>query len=288
MRHGDFAETLRWLANEVQAKHGLVVHVEADGEVRSESEAIKSLLFRAAQELLFNVVKYARVREACLRVRQCERCICLSVSDHGCGFDPQMLGETAGFGLLSIRERVELLKGRMKIRSAPGRGSTVFIAVPRSEQELARPPAGAEGTAPEATELHAEAPTRLRILLADDHEITREGLLALLQDEHSVEVVGEAANGREAVALAEELEPDVVVMDVSMPLMDGDEATRQIKAHRPQTRVIALSMYDEPAMMEQMHQAGAESYVIKTAPTEELLAAIRGEKPDSEPVASGR
>ncbi len=135
MRHGDFAETLRWLANEVQAKHGLAVRVAADSEVRSESEAIKSLLFRAAQELLFNVVKYARVREAQLRVRRCDRCICLSVSDRGRGFDPQTLGETPGFGLLSIRERVESLKGRMKIRSDPGRGSKFFIVVPASEGE---------------------------------------------------------------------------------------------------------------------------------------------------------
>jgi PAS domain S-box-containing protein len=288
MHHGDFAEMLRWLANEMQAKYGLGVRVKVDREVRSESEAIKSLLFRAAQELLFNVVKYAQVREARLRVRPCERCICLSVSDRGRGFDPQRLENTAGFGLLSIRERVELLRGRMKIRSAAGRGSTFFIAVPRSEQAAAPPPAGVEVTRPEAAEPRAEEHARLRILLADDHEITRQGLLALLRDEHSVEVVAEAANGHEAVALANRLEPDVVVMDVSMPLMGGDEATRQIKAHRPQTRVIALSMYDEPGMMEQMYQAGAESYVIKTAPTEELLAAIRGEKPDSEPVASSR
>jgi len=176
----------------------------------------------------------------------------------------------------------------MKIRSAPGRGSTFFIAVPRSEQAVAPATAGVEVTRPEAPEPRAEEHTRLRLLLADDHEITREGLLALLRGEHSVEVVGEAANGREAVVLAEELEPDVVIMDVAMPPMSGDEATRRIKARRPQTRVIALSMYEEPGMVEQMHQAGAERYVVKTAPIEELLAAIRGEKPDSEPVASSR
>ena len=78
--------------------------------------------------------------------------------------------------------------------------------------------------------------------------------------------------------MAAELEPDVVVMDVSMPLMGGDEATRRIKTQRPQTRVVALSMYDERRMVELMHEAGAESYVIKTAPTEELVAAIRGEE----------
>ena len=72
-----------------------------------------------------------------------------------------------------------------------------------------------------------------------------------------------------------------MIMDVSMPLIEGDEATRQIKAHLPQMRVIALSMYDEPEKMENMYRAGAESYVLKTASSEELLAAVRGEESDS-------
>ena len=78
------------------------------------------------------------------------------------------------------------------------------------------------------------------MLLADDHEIVREGLASLLQEEASILVVGEAANGREAVNLADRLRPDVVVIDVAMPLINGDEATRQIKAHLSQTRVVAL------------------------------------------------
>lgn len=118
------------------------------------------------------------------------------------------------------------------------------------------------------------------MLLADDHEIVRQGLVSLLSEEPAVEIVGEAANGREAVDLATRLEPDVIVMDVSMPLIDGDEATRQIKRQLPKTRVIALSMYDEPEMMEMMYRAGAESYVLKTAPSEQLLAVIRGKESD--------
>jgi DNA-binding NarL/FixJ family response regulator len=116
------------------------------------------------------------------------------------------------------------------------------------------------------------------LLLADDHEMVRQGLISLLSEEHTVEVIGEAANGREAVDLAGRLKPDVVIMDVSMPLINGDEATRQIKAYLPGIRVIALSMYDEPEKIGKMYQAGAESYVLKNASAEELLAAIRGKK----------
>jgi len=262
---GDLVETLGWLAGQVQAKHGLAVHVRAHGQVRSQSDAIIALVYKVAQELLFNVVKHARVKEVRMRVRRMGRCICLSVSDRGCGFDPQELGQTAGFGLLSIRERIELLGGRMKIRSAIGKGSTFFIVVPDGmvEPELSGRPQG-EGTA------------RLRVLLADDHEIVREGLVSLLGEESGIEVVGEAANGREVVDMADQLKPDVVIMDVLMPVMTGDEATRQIKQHRPGTRVVALSMADDPDTAEKMYAAGAEAYVLKTAPSEDLFAAIRG------------
>jgi CheY-like chemotaxis protein len=175
---------------------------------------------------------------------------------------------------LSIRERIELLKGRMKIASVRGRGSRFVIVTPASEEVPPSPVSEAQPNQPGTAEPHAEH--RLRVLVADDHEVVRQGLVALLSEEHTVEVVGEAANGREAVDLADRLHPDVVIMDIAMPLLDGDAATRQIKACRPQTRVIALSMHEEPEMREAMHEAGVESYVLKTAPAEELLAAIRG------------
>jgi PAS domain S-box-containing protein len=276
---GDFQEALHGLALQTQAKHGLVVHVDAAGQRRVRSDAIKAFLYRTAQELLFNVVKHARVHEATIRLRRRGPYICLSVSDRGRGFDPQRLRQTAGFGLLSIRERIELLGGRMKIRSAPGKGSTFLLVVPDS------PAAGGvsevaprvHGQTTEAGRYPAEDDGRLRVLLADDHKIVRGCLRSLLSDQNDVEIVGEAADGREAVDLALRLKPHVVIMDVSMPLIDGDEATRHIKTRLPRTRIIALSTYNEPEMIQRMYRAGAEDYVLKTASSEELLAAIRGQ-----------
>ncbi len=118
----------------------------------------------------------------------------------------------------------------------------------------------------------------LRVLLVDDHASMRRGLALLLREEHTVEVVGEATNGREAVDLASTLLPDVVIMDMSMPVMNGDEAARRIKRNLPQVRIIGFSMGDEPAMRERMYQAGAESYILKTASADDLLAAIRGKE----------
>jgi PAS domain S-box-containing protein len=133
LSHDDVAETLGWLAEQMRAKHGLTVRVEVLGEVKAQSDAVKTLLYRAAQELLFNVVKHARVNEARIRIRCVGRYLCLSVSDRGRGFDPREIKETAGFGLLSIRERVALLGGRMKVKSARGRGTTFRIIVPAGE-----------------------------------------------------------------------------------------------------------------------------------------------------------
>ncbi len=156
MHHGDFAETLRWLANEVQAKHGLVVHVQAAGEVHAESEAIKSLLYRAAQELLFNVVKHARVKEARINIRKRGRCIYVSVSDCGCGFDPQDLEEDRRVRIVEHPRAHRAAQGPHEDQKRQGKGSRFSIIVPAREQVLASPPSEAEATLPGAAIPHAE------------------------------------------------------------------------------------------------------------------------------------
>jgi PAS domain S-box-containing protein len=126
-------EILNWLARHMQQERGLTVRVEAHGPVDSSSEPLKAFLYKVAQELLFNVVKHAEVTEARIRVRRRGSWLYLSVVDQGRGFDPRELEGAVGFGLLSIRERIQLLGGRMKIRSTPGRGSRILLAVPDQE-----------------------------------------------------------------------------------------------------------------------------------------------------------
>jgi signal transduction histidine kinase len=137
----DLRGALEWLANRVQVQHSLMVHLIDCGDVALPSEGLTTFLFRAAQEMLFNVVKHARVNEATVRVRRLGRCVCLCVSDKGQGFNPQELKETAGFGLLSIRERVELLGGRMTIKSVIGKGSRFCIVVPNGPRPATPLPA---------------------------------------------------------------------------------------------------------------------------------------------------
>jgi DNA-binding NarL/FixJ family response regulator len=115
----------------------------------------------------------------------------------------------------------------------------------------------------------------ITVLLAEDHMIVREGLRALLNAEADIEVVGEAENGRQAVAYASKLCPDVVVMDIAMPLLNGLEATRQIREHTPSTKVLVLSAHGDEAYVKQAVAIGASGYLLKQTAAHVLPQAIR-------------
>jgi two-component system response regulator NreC len=116
---------------------------------------------------------------------------------------------------------------------------------------------------------------KIRILLADDHAMVRQGFRMILSAQPDMEIVGEAGNGREAVELAEQLQPDLVVMDVAMPELNGIEATRRIAASSPRTRVLALSMYKDSVYVREILRAGARGFLLKDAIDHDLLAAVR-------------
>lgn len=115
----------------------------------------------------------------------------------------------------------------------------------------------------------------ITVLLAEDHVVVREGLRSLLKTQRDIEVVGEAPTGRQAVEIAIRLRPAVVLMDISMPLLNGLEATRQILKHLPQTKVLILSAYNDRGSLEQVIATGATGFVPKQAPPETVFQAIR-------------
>lgn len=114
-----------------------------------------------------------------------------------------------------------------------------------------------------------------RVVLGDDHLLVREGLRSLLTDIPEVEVVGEASNGRDLVRLCQKLQPDIVLMDIAMPELNGVEATRQIVSEFPNMKVIALSMHSSRRTVEEMIKAGAVGYVLKNSAFEELASALK-------------
>jgi len=121
----------------------------------------------------------------------------------------------------------------------------------------------------------------IRVVIADDHHLVRHGIRALLEKEKDIQVVGEAADGREAIKLVERLLPDVVLMDVAMPGLNGIESMKRIRALDVKTRIVALSMYSDESLVREALRNGVNGYLTKRALTEELLlavhAAIRGE-----------
>jgi two-component system response regulator NreC len=115
----------------------------------------------------------------------------------------------------------------------------------------------------------------IKVLIADDHQIMREGLRSMLEQEHDIKVVGEAEDGRATLNLARELTPDIIIMDVGMPDLNGIEATRQITAEIPGIKIVALSMHDDRRFVLNMLKAGASGYMLKDCAFKDLAKAIR-------------
>ncbi|RPJ49995.1 MAG: response regulator, partial [Methanobacteriota archaeon] len=272
---------MEWLSRWMVNKHGLQVNlvVEMDSPVLSDD--VKVLLFEAVRELLLNVVKHAKTGSAMIHLRQDEgKHLRITVSDTGKGFHASNIfkpGDSlGGFGLFSIRERIDLVGGRFEIDSCPSEGARVSLVVPLGTVETGEPAPGRSMENLTSPQPCPVKPTSIiRILLTDDHAVMREGLAGLLTQEPGFEVIGQASDGQEAVDKAELLQPDVILMDISMPRMNGIEAAKVIHKRQPAIRIIGLSLYTEDERAREMLDAGASYYMSKSCPPSDLKRAIR-------------
>lgn len=284
--HGLHA-ALEWLAEEMRDKHGLDVRVEADSEAEPQSPARASFLFRAAQELLYNVAKHSGQSFALVEVKRIDGHIQLRVRDEGRGFDPEAMRQKResldSFGLLSIEERLAFLGGAMDVTGGPEQGCSVTLALPEEDDTLYTPAAEeweAEPNDREKETNHQEAVVHqdnktIRVLLADDHDVVRESLASLLAEEEDILVTAQASDGHEAVQLARSVRPDVVLMDVSMPKLSGIQATSAIRSELPDIRIVGLSMHNDKDTENRMLNAGADAFVPKDASPEELIDTLQ-------------
>jgi PAS domain S-box-containing protein len=294
----DFVSALEWLASWMQDKHGIEVKLMAPSEIVHLKEDAILLLFQAARELLLNVVKHAGVKNAHIEVNQLHSHVSMTVADKGVGFDQNILalrgGKSSGTGLFGISERLSYIGGKIEIDSAPGLGSRFRLLVPIPEANAER----GQGTVDQKERVSVAIPPqidsrpagvekKIRIALVDDHIVVRQGLAGLLRCEPDFAIVGEASDGQSAIDLVRELEPDVVLMDISMPGMDGIQATRIIHKEFPRIRIIGLSMFQEAEQQAAMHEAGAANYLNKSWPSETLIEAIRASVRVSEHIEIG-
>jgi PAS domain S-box-containing protein len=283
-----------WLARRMESQHGLKVLTDINATIGPKDGGVSSLLFSALRELLLNVIKHAQVKLARVQLgRIDDDHIQIVVSDEGVGFDltslvPAENWET-GLGLFSIRERLEHVGGQFTVDTAPGRGTRVTLVAPMPRERSAHETAAARPTEARVSPSPATSGVgrKIRVLLVDDHTIVRKGLMGLLKQEDDIEVIAEAGNGQEAIELAHRIHPDVVVMDLSMPGVNGVEATMRITAELPGIQVIGLSMYEEAFQADAMLEAGAKAYLSKVGPLPALIAAIRDAAAHDHPVPPG-
>ncbi len=288
LRRNGLLTSLEGLAHDMKLKYGLQVTVQAQLDTEPDSDTLASLLYRAIKELLFNVVKHAGVGDARVEVWGEDDRISFRVADAGDGFTESVSGvrrgEGNGFGLSHIEDRITFVGGAMAVDTRPGNGCAVTLTVPRkvagrplrSLPPVADASHGRRGEcAGSGDPAPADGPGPIRVLLADDHHLIREALARRLRGCKGVTLVGQATNGREVVDMAARLVPHVVLMDVTMPELDGFEATAHISRHHPDIRIIGLSMHNDSGTRERVLAAGASAYLTKTESPDVIVDTIR-------------
>lgn len=272
---------LHWLASEMQKRHYLEVTIEGSEPAQAMSDDIKALLFECIRELLFNSAKYSGVSRGSVTLRETGGRLQIIVSDSGVGFDVKTVGvwrQSGGFGLFSIRERLIALGGQMIMISAPGQGARMELYAPVEKAVASAPKWRVDFSAP-ANDASGKIPVasydaRIHVLVVDDHPMVREGIANILDSDSRLTVSAQAADGIEAINAVEQYLPDVVLMDVNMPRMNGIEATREIHRRWPETRIIGLSVQDDTTTAKSMCDAGAAAFISKSGASGAMIAAI--------------
>jgi CheY-like chemotaxis protein len=283
LRQFGLAAGLRWLGERME-QQGLVVHVDVPAMAPPLSEDHTTMLFQCVRELLFNVLKHSGTDRASVTMTDDgQGKLEIIVRDDGAGCDPVAIRESRGdkFGLFSIRERMEAIDGWMELESQPGAGTTVRLGL-----TVGRPDDGATtrgdqivmtaqtGGAASAVPQQAMLERPVRVLLVDDHAMVRQGLRSILDGYPNLDIIAEAGDGEEAITLARLLKPDLIVMDVNMPRLDGIEATRRIREELPGTYVVGLSVNEAEHIVKSMQAAGASAFLTKESAADHLYETI--------------
>lgn len=277
---------VEWFTQGFENRTGIRVSVDFPARFGRLAPDAEVALFRIIQESLTNVHRYSGSATAYVRASSDHEQVRLEIGDFGKGLgkESKIPGPTPvaplGVGIQGMKERVRQLSGTLEITSKPGNGTLVTAILPvayrRSEisesdqvsKSTEVPPMQAE-SAPE------EHGWRKRILIADDHDVLRRGIRTMLESDPSLQVCGEAVDGRDALEQTLAQAPDLVILDINMPIMNGLDVLRQIVRHRPQTKVLAFSVHDSKQIVEEILAAGADSYLSKATAGQHLVQEVR-------------
>ena len=241
---------------------GLPVRLRTLGAPKPLPAAVDGAAYRVIQEALTNALKHSGAAPTEVTVRYAIDGVGLEIVDSGRRSRASRM--PAGHGLAGMRERIERHGGQLHAGpAAGGSGFAVSAFIPRTPARARRRRADARVSEP------------VRILIADDQALVRGGLRMILDAQPDLEVVGEAADGREALQRARELTPDLVLMDIRMPELDGLETTRRLLGRDPSPKVLVLTTFDLDDYVYDAIRAGASGFLLKSAPPQQLVAGIR-------------
>jgi PAS domain S-box-containing protein len=269
------ASAVHWYSEGFEKRSGIKLNVAiAENLPRLPIDA-ETALFRVVQESLTNVHRYSGSTSAKICVSRDKDGVRLEIVDYGkgikAGTERAANDGTAslGVGIPGMRERLHQLGGQLGVDFGAN-GTRVVATLPIREPEQAQRDESANLVA--ATN---EAEARRRILIADDHELMRRGLRGLIESHNEWAVCGEAVEGNEAVRKAEELRPDLVIMDVNLPNLNGIEAAMQIMRGQQAAKILFFTVHDSDEMIREIMSVGAHGYVAKSRASEDLIEAVQ-------------
>lgn len=277
------ASAVKWYVAGFTNRTSIRIETEIAPDIHRLSPDAEVTLFRVLQESLTNVHRYSKSSKAVVRIKATGDEIKLEIQDFGKGMkvpkcdSANPVGERLGVGIQGMTERMRQLGGKLEIISSPNRGTLVVATMPLTGQ-VVQVSSGVDSSSLNAGSELAE-PTggtlRTRILIADDHEMVRRGVRNTLQTERDLEICGEAIDGQDAVEKAKTLQPDLVILDINMPSLNGLVVLRQILRYRPKTKILVFSVHDSDQTIQEVRAAGAHGFISKGKDAQDLLRVIR-------------
>lgn len=280
------SSAVKWYVEGFERRTGIRVKLDMADFVRLPPD-VEVTLFRVIQESLTNVHRYSGSARAYVRIKVTSNEIEVKIGDFGKGIHRDVMnpltGKIAplGVGIQGMKERTRQLAGKLEITSKPNKGTEVTATLPLSPPQATATPESAGPTDSSAPASQFEAPSsnrevsRKRILIADDHELLRQGVRTMLEKEKDWQICGEATDGEDAVAKAAALRPDLVILDINMPVLNGLMAVRQILRNRPETKVLVFTVHDSDQTAKEIRAAGAHGYLSKSNASDDLLKVVR-------------
>jgi two-component system NarL family sensor kinase len=280
------SSAVQWFAQGFENRTGIHVAVDIPSNLVRLAPDAEVALFRIVQESLANVHRYSGSATADVRARSDAGEVRLEIGDFGKGMSLESAKPNRavvaplGVGIQGMKERVRQLSGTLEITSRPGSGTRVTAILPIGSRRAELPESDQESivqegqSVPSRETAHSEV-WRKRILIADDHDVLRRGIRTMLESDPSLEVCAEAVDGKDALEKTLTQAPDLVILDINMPTMNGLDVLRQIVRHRPQTKVLAFSVHDSKRIVEEILAAGAHSYLSKATAGQHLVHEVR-------------